>query len=103
MPNYNYVIGGRSSGKTRKIMELAKEKNAIVICKNAAAMERKAAAYGIFGLKFMSYSDVLLGIHADYCEGVIPPNSNYVVDEVKDFTDFLLASNCIGFTQTEDD
>lgn len=103
MPNFNYVVGGRSSGKTRKIMELAKEKNAIIICKNPAAMERKAAAYGIFGLKFMSYSDILMNLRADYAGGAIYPDENFVIDEVKDFMEYLLASNCVGFTQTEDD
>lgn len=98
MSNYNYVIGGRSIGKTRKIMELAKEKNAIVICKNAAAMERKAAAYGIFGLKFISYDDILNCVRED-----MVPVDDFVVDEVKEFMDFMLASNCLGFTQTEDD
>ena len=103
MSNYNYVIGGRSIGKTRKIMELAKEKNAVVICKNPAAMARKAAAYGIYGLNFIGYSDTLMNLRTDYAGGAIYPNENFVVDEVKDFVDYLLASNCIGFTQTEDD
>lgn len=102
MPNYNYVIGSRSIGKTRKIMEFAKEKNAIIICKNPAAMERKAAAYGIYGINFISYSDILMNVRTDYAGGAIYPNENFVVDEVKDFMDYLLASNCIGFTQTED-
>lgn len=103
MPNFNYVVGGRSSGKTRKIMELAKEKNAIIICKNPAAMERKAAAYGIYGINFISYSDILMNLRTDYAGGAIYPNENFVIDEVKDFMDYLLASNCVGFTQTEDD
>lgn len=99
----NYIVAERSTGKTRKIMELAKEKNAIVICKNPAAMERKAAAYGVFGLKFMSYSDIVMNLQTDYAGGAIHPNENFVIDEAKDFMDYLLASNCVGFTQTEDD
>ena len=98
MSNYNYIIGERSCGKTRKIMELAKEKKAIVICKNSSAMERKAAAYGIFGLKFISYDDMLNYVRED-----MTPVDDFVVDEVREFMEFMLASNCLGFTQTEDD
>ena len=98
MPNFNYVVGGRSSGKTRKIMELAKEKNAIIICKNPIAMERKAAAYGIFGLKFIGYDETLNCVRED-----MTPVDDFVVDEAKEFMEFMLASNCVGFTQTEDD
>lgn len=103
MANYNYVVGGRSIGKTRKIMELAKEKNAIILCKNPAAMERKAAAYGIFGLQFIGYDSVVRGIAENEPEGLLPPDQPFVVDEVKDFLDYALVSNCIGFTQTEDE
>lgn len=94
----NYVVGGRSSGKTRKIMELAKEKNAIVICKNPAAMERKAQAYGIYGLHFMGYDEMVHCYHED-----MSPESDFVIDEVKDFMDYFFAGQCVGFTQTEDD
>ena len=98
MPIFNYVVGGRSSGKTRKIMELAKEKNAIVICKNPAAMERKAAAYGIFGLKFYGYDEMTTLFHEDML-----PEDDFVVDEVSEFLSYFFAAKCVGFTQTEDD
>jgi hypothetical protein len=97
MSNYNYIIGGRSTGKTRKLLEHAKENNAAVVCRNPSAMARKAAAYGIFGVQFVSYDEVVNLIHDDFdfCD-------NFVIDEAKDFLDFLFAGNCLGFTQTED-
>ena len=41
------VIDGRGSGKTSKLMEIAKENNAMFVCSNPQAMEVKARAYGI--------------------------------------------------------
>ena len=32
MSEYKYIVGGRSTGKTRKLLELAKEKDALVVC-----------------------------------------------------------------------
>ena len=101
MPNYNYVIGGRGIGKTRKIMELAKEKNAIVICKNPAAMERKAAAYGIFGLKFIGYSDTLINLRTDYAGGAIYPNENFVIDATQSAWINLDINSIISFATAQ--
>lgn len=102
MSNYNYIIGGRSTGKTRRLLEHAKENNALVVCKNPAAMARKAEAYGIFGLAFASYEDTLNNIR-DVSIGNVENCENVVVDEAKEYFDYLLASECIGFTLTEDD
>ena len=50
------IIDGRSSGKTGRLMLLAKEKNAAIACSNPSAMRQKAYAYGITGIDFISYS-----------------------------------------------
>ena len=102
MNEYTYIVGGRSTGKTRKLFELAKEKNALVICKNPAAMERKASAYGIYGLKFASYGDSLTCLREDTIDNPLCCEK-FVVDETKDFLDYLFAANCVGYSQTEDD
>ena len=92
-----FIVEGRSTGKTRRLIEYAKENNATVVCKNSAAMARKAAAYGIFGVKFKDYAEVVVELQEEL--GSI---GDFVVDEAKDFMDFVLASNCVGFTQTVD-
>lgn len=94
----NYIVAERSTGKTRKIIELAKEKNATVVCKNPMAMARKAEAYGILGVQFVSYDEAINLLRDDFVY-----YDNFVIDEVKEFLDFLFAGNCLGFTQTEDD
>ncbi len=53
------IIDGRGTGKTSRLMLLAKENNAIIVCGNPKAMEQKAHAYGIVGIDFYSYSDLL--------------------------------------------
>ena len=104
MSDYKYIVGGRSTGKTRKLLELAKEKNAIVVSRNPHAMARKAEAYGIFGLRFVSYGEVVNGVrNEEGFAGIAINDLDVVIDEVKDFFDYLLAANCIGFTLTEDD
>ena len=103
MSNYKYIIGGRSSGKTRKLLELAKENgNAVVICKNPYALARKAEAYGIFGLHFMGYGEVVNGIREEAVSGLVP-GITVAIDEIKEFFDYLLATDCIGFTLTEEE
>ena len=102
MNEYTYIVGGRSTGKTRKLLELAKEKNALVICKNPAAMGRKAEAYGIYGLKFAGYGDSLTCLLEDIIGNPLCCEK-FVVDETKEFLDYLFAANCVGYSQTEDD
>lgn len=51
------VIDKRGSGKTSRLMLLAKENNGILVCENPYAMETKARAYGFTDLAIISYKD----------------------------------------------
>lgn len=53
------IIDGRSTGKTSRLLLLAKENNGIVVCSNPFALKEKAYAYGIVGIDFISYSEYL--------------------------------------------
>lgn len=86
-----YIIGGNSSGKTRKMLEEAKRNNAIVICKNPYAMEIKAKSYGIFGLKFLMYEEVT----SEMIQG-----EKIAVDELKDFFKYCFGVQLDAFTMT---
>ena len=55
------IIDKKASGKTRKLMEIAKENKAIFVCSNPRAMEAKAHAYGIVGIDFIDYSNCSIG------------------------------------------
>jgi hypothetical protein len=51
------VIDGRGSGKTGRLMLLAKENNGVLVCYNPDAMRYKARAYGLVGFDIISYRD----------------------------------------------
>lgn len=91
-----YIVRENSSGKTKELLMFAKENNLVVICRNAAAMERKAQAYGIHGLVIFSYDDVVYL----YNEGIDFNNHSFVVDEVEGFLSHFFGNECCGFTQT---
>ena len=96
----NCINGTSSTGKTRKLLEYAKEQGAMVICKNPSAMQTKAQAYGIIGLNFASYDD-LIRCNNIY-DGETWIGQPFVIDEVADFLSEFFADPCVGFTQTED-
>ena len=49
------IIDNRSTGKTSRLLLLAKESNGIVVCANPSVMREKAYSYGIVGVDFLSY------------------------------------------------
>ncbi len=69
------LIGNRCTGKTRQLMQFAKDNNAIFVCSNPYSMMQKAEDYGIIGLRFMSYFEFLT-----HNKGM---TDNVVVDEVE--------------------
>ena len=95
-----FIVGNSSTGKTRQLLEHAKEQEAMVICKNPSAMQTKAQAYGIIGLNFASYDD-LIRCNNIY-DGETWIGQPFVIDEVADFLSEFFADPCVGFTQTED-
>ena len=53
-----YIIGNSSSGKTRQLLEMAKEADAVVVCQNPEAMRVKAQNYGLYRMDFCGYDEV---------------------------------------------
>jgi hypothetical protein len=51
------IIDNRATGKTSRLMLLAKENDGIIVCKDPKAMRDKAYRYGIVGIDFISYSE----------------------------------------------
>ena len=50
------IIDGRGTGKTSRLLLLAKENDGVVVCADPRAMREKAYRYGITGIDFVSYS-----------------------------------------------
>ena len=87
------IIDNRSSGKTSRLMLLAKENNAAIACSNPSAMRTKAYSYGITGIDFISYSDLFEGKY----EG------NVLIDELDLFVRYFIDANLIGYSLTHED
>lgn len=94
------IIDDRASGKTSRLMLLAKENNATFVCSNPRAMEAKAKAYGIIGIDFIDYHTYLTSRGKDY--------GKIVIDEIEMFINYTRAMYCgkdelIGYTLSNGD
>ena len=83
------IIEGRGTGKTSRLMLLAKENNAIFVCGSPSAMRYKAEQYGLTGIEFVSYHDFVTNVY----------DNNYVIDELECFLRAIMGENqLIGYT-----
>ncbi len=88
------IIDTRASGKTSRLMLLAKENNGVFVCANPYAMQTKAQAYGLTGFDIISYYDY---INHNYEHGKM-----CFVDELDVFVKSL-GNNISGYSLSIDD
>ena len=88
------IIDSRSSGKTSRLMLLAKETNSAIACSNPSAMRQKAYSYGITGIDFISYSDLFTGGWTE---------ENVLIDELEEFVKQYIDANINGYSLTNED
>ena len=91
------IIDDRATGKTGRLMLLAKENNAIIVCKDPIHMRERAYSYGITGLDFMSYSDFHYEIN---CHKKI--NKPVLIDELDMYLKYV-EEKIIGYTISNED
>lgn len=85
------IIDERGAGKTSRLMLIAKEENAIFVCKNPNIMREKSYKYGITGIDFISYDEFLL---YDFSN-----NRKVVIDDLEEFIkDTKRSCDLIGYT-----
>ena len=90
------IIGKRASGKTGQLMLFAKKSGAVIACSNPSAMKVKATAYGITGIEFISYIDL------------ITPGAKYdsiLIDDLEEFASYVTSldgADLLGFTMSEE-
>lgn len=91
----NRIIDGRSTGKTSRLMLLAKENNGIIVCHNPRTLREKAYAYGITGIDYLSY--------ADFIDLMITTQIHrpIYIDELDNFL-LLLNTNIKGYSLSEE-
>ena len=87
------IIDSRGSGKTSRLMLLAKETNSAIACMNPRAMQTKAYAYGITGINFISYSQLFNGEY----EGDV------MIDEMEDFVKQYIDCKLTGYSLSNED
>lgn len=90
------IVDDRASGKTSRLMLIAKENNALFVCSNPRAMEAKAHAYGIVGIEFISYFEYLNTMRGS-------EERQVVIDELEMFLKYMIQFNdgkseLIGYT-----
>ena len=90
------VVGGRGTGKTTKLFELAKEKNAIILCPNSRALRQKAKALGYKDLEIIGFGD-LDNDNFSLGKQVLVDESSHVLQTL--LNKFYLV-NMIGFSAT---
>lgn len=84
------IIDGRGSGKTGRLMLLAKEHNGVLVCANPYAMREKAHGYGLTGFDIISYEDYR---NKDYDR-----SKPVFIDEL----DLFFDTGLMGYTISED-
>lgn len=89
------IVGNRSTGKTNSMLLLAKETGATIVCRDPRRLIERAHAYGITGLKFMSYEDLVM-------EPSILGDTDALIDDLEDLAQFLTNHRTIGYTLSKD-
>lgn len=95
------IIDGRGTGKTSRLLLLAKENNGIVVCKNPDHMREKAYAYGLTGIDFVSYKDFDRDVSESYESGNTYSKPVFI-DELDNYLKYL-QFNIQGYTISNED
>lgn len=91
------IIDGRSTGKTKQLLELAKENDATVVCSNPISMRAKAENYSLIGINFITYTDFFVN------ESQWTEDDKFYVDELENFVRFISNNSLKGYTLTNED
>lgn len=93
------IIDGRGTGKTYKLLVAASDQGATVVCSNPHSFADKALRYGIYGLKFLSYDELLGGGNS--------VGEKIMIDELENFLNYMCqyspACQLIGYTLSNED
>ena len=93
------IIDGRGTGKTSRLLLLAKENNGIVVCMAPDKLIRQANKYGISGLIFMSYAEFIHNTKETSGKSVF-------IDDLENLMSYIVKINfnseLFGYTLSED-
>ena len=92
------IIDKRGSGKTSRLLLLAKEVDGVVVCMSPEKLIRQANKYGITGLKFVSYGE--------FMNKIKPINKPIFIDDMEALMNFITqrdySVDLVGYTISED-
>ena len=94
------IIDKKCSGKTSRLLLLAKEHDGIVVCKNPESMREKAYVYGLTGIDFVSYQEFDRDVSESYESGNTYSKPVFI-DELDNYLKHL-QFNIQGYTISED-
>ena len=92
------IIDKRATGKTSRLMLLAKETGAIIVCSNPEIYKTKAERYGIIGIDFVSYRDYLYELEKR--AGSKYRGREVLIDELEMFLN-AIDNKIVGYTMSE--
>lgn len=85
-------IGGRGTGKTYKLLEVANETKGVIICSNPRAMREKARSWGFTEIKdFLSYQEK---------ESITMDTNSLYIDNLEKFIQEDMGWRLKGYTYT---
>ena len=88
------IIDKRGTGKTLRLMLIAKEIGAVIVCANPKALKTKAEAYGLTGIDFISYGDFIREVDI---------TKKYLIDEVDYFIRHISLGRVMGYNLSKED
>ena len=80
------IIDKRGTGKTGRLLLLAKENDGVIVCANPERMRERAHSYGITGINYMSYTDYSEYL-CGYCGGL--EEKKIFIDEIEVFLSYI--------------
>ena len=93
------IIDGRETGKTKKLLETAKEKDAIILTQDKRAFEVKAKSYGYSNITILDYED-LENDNYDLNRPLMIHNGDKLLYYLMDR---YYGLSVVGFTATQED
>jgi hypothetical protein len=89
------IIDSRATGKTGRLMLLAKETNGVIVCKDPITYKDKALRYGLVGIDFVAYHEYIDNLHKF-------SGRNIYIDELSMFLTAFSGEQIKGFTESID-
>ena len=88
------IIDKRGSGKSSRLLLMAKQHGSTVVCHYPSRLKEKALMYGITGVDFMDYETFLTQPKDAY--------TSYYIDDISDFLKFI-HTGVIGYSDSIDE